>query len=313
MQNNQNQKITNASKDASQNNWVDNLAPNWAKPYLRLARLDRPIGIWLLFWPCVFSLFLATIAKDQTTINWLYLVLFFIGAVVMRGAGCTFNDIVDKDIDDKVERTRSRPIPSGQVSVKKALAFLVAQLLIGLLILLQFNLFTILLGASSLILVLIYPFMKRITYWPQLFLGLAFSWGALIGWSAIFGSLSLAPVLLYLGAIMWTIGYDTIYAMQDIEDDVMIGVKSTARLFGEKSHFIISLFYLAAISLYSIAGFVAGASSIFFFALILPAIILFWQIKTLKPNDNNNALKRFKANHYVGLTLSLALILEILI
>jgi len=317
MQNNQNQKNTatnkDANKDASQNNWVDNLAPNWAKPYLRLARLDRPIGIWLLFWPCVFSLLLATIAKDQTAINWFYLVLFFIGAVVMRGAGCTFNDIIDRDIDGKVERTRSRPIPSGQVSVKKALAFLVSQILIGLLILLQFNLFTILLGASSLILVAIYPFMKRITYWPQLFLGLAFSWGALIGWSAIFGSLALAPILLYIGAIMWTIGYDTIYAMQDLEDDAMIGVKSTARLFGEKSHLIISLFYLGAISLYSVAGFVAGAGNIFFLTLILPAIILFWQIKTLKPNDNKNALKRFKANHYVGLTLSLALFLEILI
>jgi 4-hydroxybenzoate polyprenyltransferase len=299
--------------DASNDNWVDSFAPNWAKPYLRLARLDRPIGIYLLFWPCVFSLLLANIAVPELTINWLYLILFFIGATVMRGAGCTFNDIVDRDIDKKVARTQLRPIPSGQVSVKKAIIFLLAQSLIGLIILLQFNLFTIILGASSLLLVAIYPFMKRITYWPQLFLGLAFSWGALIGYSSQTSSLSIATILLYIGSIMWTIGYDTIYAMQDIEDDAMIGVKSTARLFGKNSRLIISLFYIATIILWLLAGLFAGASLIYILALALPASLLIWQIKTLKPQSQKNALIRFKANHYVGLTLSFALILEVLL
>ncbi len=299
--------------DATQNNWVDRFSPSWAKPYLRLMRLDRPIGIWLLFWPCVFSFLLANIKDPNISINWYFLLLFLIGAMVMRSAGCTFNDIVDRNIDKKVARTRSRPIPSGQVSVKKAIIFLLAQLLIGLLILVQFNFFTIILGASSLILVAIYPFMKRITWWPQLFLGLAFSWGALIGWSSIFGSLGLAPVFLYIGSIMWTIGYDTIYAMQDIEDDAMIGVKSTARLFGENSKLIIALFYLATILFWLISGLFAGAGIIFLIALTLPIALLFWQVKTLKPSNNQNALIRFKANHYVGLTLSAALFLEVLI
>ncbi len=298
-------KIADANKD----NWVDRFAPSFAKPYLRLMRLDRPIGFWLLFWPCVFSLFLANIAQSEAIINWLYLALFFIGAIVMRGAGCTFNDIVDRDIDRKVARTRLRPIASGQVSVKKATIFLVAQLLIGLIILLQFNLFTILLGASSLILVIIYPFMKRITWWPQLFLGLAFSWGALIGWSAVFGSLSLAPILLYIGCILWTIGYDTIYAMQDIEDDALIGVKSTAILFSKNTTAIVALFYIGAFSLWISAGLVAGARTSFLQGSIIAALILVWQVLNLNSAKQGNALLRFKANHFVGLALSLALYL----
>ncbi len=296
--------------DAKQNNWVDRFAPNWTKPYLRLMRLDRPIGVWLLFWPCAFSLFLTNIAQEEFSFNFYYLILFLLGAIIMRGAGCTFNDIVDKDIDKKVARTRLRPIASGQVSIKKAIIFLILQLLIGLIILLQFNFFTIILGATSLILVAIYPFMKRITWWPQLFLGLAFSWGALMGWAAIFGSLSLAPILLYFGSIAWTIGYDTIYAMQDIEDDAMIGVKSTARLFGKHTKKIVALFYFAALFLWALAGYFAGAKTWLFLLLFIPLILLLWQVKTLKPNDSKGALKRFKVNHYVGLTLSLALIVE---
>ncbi len=302
--------------DAQRNNWVDRFMPAFSKPYLRLMRLDRPIGFWLLFWPCVFSLFLANIAKAQSEINYYYLFLFFVGAIIMRGAGCTFNDIIDKDIDKKIARTRSRPIASAQISVKSATIFLLAQLLLGLIILLQFNLFTVLLGASSLILVVIYPFMKRITWWPQLFLGLAFSWGALIGWAANFGALSLAPLLLYIGTVFWVIGYDTIYALQDIEDDALVGVKSTARLFGANSKLFIGLFYLAAIIFWLLAAIIAQVGAIFFVTFLLPVIILLWQILTLenfqanKAPNPKNALTRFKANHYVGLALSLAFLLE---
>ena len=231
-----------AVPDAQRGNWVDHYAPDWLKPYARLARWDRPIGFWLLFWPCGFALGLAAVANPSANFDWKALILMFVGAVLMRGAGCTFNDIVDRDIDDKVARTRLRPIPSGQVTTKQALAFLVLQALLGLVVLLQFNPMTVGLGVASLLLVAIYPFMKRITWWPQLFLGLAFSWGALVGWTSQTGSLDLPPLVLYLGCILWVIGYDTIYALQDVEDDALIGVKSTARLFGTRAREIVALF-----------------------------------------------------------------------
>src|SRR5882757_5338783 len=215
----------------STGNWVDTLAPSWFRPYLRLARADRPIGAWLLLLPCWWSAALAAIATGQPIPDPSHLALFFVGAFVMRGAGCTWNDIVDRDLDAKVARTRSRPIPSGQVSVKAAAVFLVAQALVGLAVLLQFNRFTILVGISSLGIVAIYPLMKRFVSWPQLVLGLAFSWGALMGWAAVFSRLEAPALLLYAGSIAWVIGYDTIYAHQDREDDALIGVKSTARLF----------------------------------------------------------------------------------
>src|SRR5215510_11976062 len=218
----------------STGNWVDGLAPAWARPYLRLARLDRPIGSWLLLMPCWWSVALAAVhARSQ--VNVWHLFLFFVGAFAMRGAGCTWNDIVDRDLDAKVERTRSRPIPSGQVSVQAAAGFLVAQALVGLLVLLQFNGFAIATGIASLAVVAIYPFMKRITYWPQIFLGLAFSWGALMGWAAVFGRLDPPAFLLYAGSIAWVMHYDTIYAHQDREDDALVGVKSTARLFEQRT------------------------------------------------------------------------------
>src|SRR5215216_7869662 len=216
----------------STGNWVDSRAPGWARPYLRLARLDRPIGSWLLLLPCWWSAGLAAIAARQT-VNVSHLLLFFVGAFAMRGAGCTWNDIVDRDLDARVERTRSRPIPSGQVSVGAAAAFLVLQALVGLAVLLQFNRFTILVGLASLVVVAIYPFMKRITYWPQIVLGLAFSWGALMGWAAVFADLDAPALMLYAGSVLWVIGYDTIYAHQDKEDDAIVGVRSTARLFGD--------------------------------------------------------------------------------
>ena len=215
-------------------NWVDSLAPAVTRPYLRLARLDRPIGSWLLLMPCWWSLGIAAIRADHLPSLW-HVVLFFAGAFAMRGAGCTWNDLVDRDLDGLVERTRSRPIPSGQVTVAQATIFMLAQALIGLLVLIQFNFFTVITGLVSLAVVVIYPFMKRITYWPQIFLGLAFSWGALMGWPAMFGRLDAPALVLYLGSISWVIGYDTIYAHQDREDDLLIGIKSTALLFGENT------------------------------------------------------------------------------
>src|SRR5437016_1762512 len=243
-------------------NWVDSLAPSWSRPYLRLARLDRPIGSWLLLLPCWWSAGLAAVAAREQVNVW-HVVLFFIGAFAMRGAGCTWNDIVDRDLDAQVERTRSRPIPSGQVSVAAAFAFLVLQALIGLAVLLQFNRFTILTGIASLAIVAVYPFMKRVTYWPQIALGLAFSWGALMGWPAVFARLDLPAYLLYAGAICWVIAYDTIYAHQDREDDALVGIKSTALLFRQRTKPMLALFYSLAIVLIAISGWSAGAGFAF--------------------------------------------------
>lgn len=228
----------------------------------------------------------------------------------MRGAGCTLNDLADRDIDEKIERTRSRPLPSGQVKSWQALLFLSLLALVGLIILLQFNNFTVWLGVASLGLVIIYPFMKRITWWPQLFLGFAFSYGALMGWAAVFGALFLPPILLYIGCILWVIGYDTIYALQDIEDDAMVGVKSTARLFGRHARALVALFYTAGFGFWAWAGWSAGAGNYFLIALTLPAALLIWQVATLQPDSPGNALNRFKANHYVGIALTLAFWIE---
>ena len=304
---------TGSVADAQRDNWVDRYAPDWLKPYARLARWDRPIGFWLLFWPCGFSLGMAALRDPVAGFNWWALALCLIGAVVMRGAGCTFNDIVDRDIDDKVERTRLRPIPSGQVSVRNAILFMLAQSLIGLLVLLQFNTFTVAVGAASLVLVAIYPFMKRVTWWPQFFLGLAFSWGALVGWTSQTGALSLPPVLLYIGCILWTIGYDTIYALQDIEDDALIGVKSTARLFGRRARVMVTLFYSAAVAFWLTAAVHTGAGAVFQVALLAAVAILGWQVMTLDSKKDGNALARFKANHWVGVALTGAFILEWLV
>src|SRR6516165_8846555 len=227
-------------------NWVDTLAPPWSRPYLRLARLDRPIGSWLLLLPCWWSAALAAgLAHDLSPLPRV-IALFFVGAFAMRGAGCTWNDITDRDLDAMVERTRSRPIPAGQVSVAQAFVFLVVQALIGLAVLLQFNRFAEATGIASLAIVAVYPFMKRITWWPQAVLGLAFSWGALLGFAVILGRIDAAALVLYAGSIAWVIGYDTIYAHQDAEDDALIGVKSTARLFGQRTHQALVAFYALA-------------------------------------------------------------------
>src|SRR5271169_6131744 len=271
-------------------NWVDGLAPPFARPYLRLARLDRPIGSWLLLMPCWWSVGLTGMRVEQFPSLW-HIVLFFIGAFAMRGAGCTWNDLVDRNLDGLVERTRSRPIPSGQVTVAEATVFMLAQALIGLLVLVQFNRFTVLTGLCSLLVVAIYPFMKRITYWPQVVLGLAFSYGALMGWPAAFGRLGWPAIVLYAGSISWVIGYDTIYAHQDREDDLLIGIKSTALLFG-------------------VAGLMAGGGLIFVLGLIAFAAHLAWQVMRLDINDPAHCLKLFKSNRDAGLILFAAMLLE---
>jgi 4-hydroxybenzoate polyprenyltransferase len=293
----------------STGNWVDGVAPAWARPYLRLARLDRPIGSWLLLMPCWWSVGLAAVhARSQ--VNLWHVLLFFVGAFAMRGAGCTWNDIVDRDLDARVERTRSRPIPSGQVTVAAAAAFLALQALVGLAVLLQFNRFTIYVGFASLAVVAVYPFMKRITYWPQIVLGLAFSWGALMGWPATFARLDLPAFLLYAGAISWVIGYDTIYAHQDREDDALIGIKSTALLFRERTKPMLALFYTLAVALIALAGWSAGAGLVFALGLLAFAAHLAWQIARLNVDDPVNCLVVFKSNRDAGLILFVGLVLD---
>ncbi len=296
--------------DAPKGNLVDRYAPAATRPYARLARFDRPIGWWLLLWPCWWSAALAAGAAGSAYPDPWHLALFMVGAIVMRGAGCTYNDILDRDIDDKVERTRSRPIPSRQVRPRQAKLWMVALCLVGFLVLIQFNVPTILLGVCSLAVVAVYPLAKRVTHWPQVVLGFAFSWGALVGWSAVFGSLSLAPVLLYFGAIAWTIGYDTIYAHQDKEDDAVVGVKSTALLFGPRTKPMLVLFYGLATALLAGAFLAAGAGPLAFLGLVLFAGHLAWQIGTLDIADGSNCLARFRANGSAGWILFAGLVAD---
>lgn len=286
--------------DAVKRHWVDTRLPPWARPYARLARWERPIGWWLLLWPCWWSAALAAIAAGSPWPNPWHLALFLIGAIAMRGAGCTFNDLVDEDIDAKVERTRSRPIPAGQVSRGQAKLFMGLQALVGAAVLIQFNLFTILLGLASLLVVAIYPFMKRFTNWPQLFLGFAFSWGALMGWAAAFGRLDWAPILLYAGGIAWTIGYDTIYAHQDKEDDAMVGVRSTARLFGAWTKPALALLYGLATVLFMLAAVMVDAGPLAFAGFAVGALHLVWQIIVLDIDDPDQCLKLFRSNTLYG-------------
>src|SRR5664279_4119426 len=263
-------------------NWVDTHAPQWSRPYLRLARLDRPIGSWLLLLPCWWSAALAAGVAGSIAALPLQILLFFVGAFAMRGAGCTWNDITDRDLDALVERTRSRPIPAGQVGVPQAAIFLVAQALIGLAVLLQFNRFAIATGIASLVIVAVYPFMKRITWWPQIVLGLAFSWGALMGFAVILGRIDATALVLYAGSIAWVIGYDTIYAHQDTEDDALIGIKSTALLFGARTRPALVAFYALAVALIGVALWLAGARWPAGIGLAAFAAHLVWQIIRLE-------------------------------
>jgi 4-hydroxybenzoate polyprenyltransferase len=292
--------------DIRRGNWVDRFLPSALAPYARLARLDRPIGTWLLLFPGWWSLALAAPAKPDL---WL-MALFAIGALLMRGAGCTFNDIVDREFDGRVARTATRPIPSGAVSVRRATLFLVLQLLLALIILLQMNRFTIALGAGSLALVATYPFMKRITYWPQAFLGLTFNWGALLGWAAATGTLNAPAFLLYAGGIAWTLFYDTIYAHQDKEDDALIGVKSTALKLGASTRPWLILFAVVALGFWIAAFAAAGLGWAADLGLAAAALLLAYQIRATNFDDPADCLAKFKAHRWLGWMLLAGILLS---
>ncbi len=295
--------------DARPQSLVLRLTPDFALPFVQLARLDRPAGWQLLLAPCWQATALAGLAAHRGPNLW-HLVLFLIGAIAMRGAGCTYNDILDRKLDAGVERTRGRPLPSGRVSVRAAAIFLVAQALAGLAVLLTFNPFSIWLGVASLGIVAVYPLMKRVTSWPQAALGLAFSWGALMGWSASFASLALAPVLLYFSAFCWTIGYDTVYAMQDARDDAIVGIRSTARLFGAKARLGIAIFYAAAAALALAAILIAGGGPIAVIGWLAYAGHLGWQLSQVEGADPATALRLFRSNRDAGLILFAGIALQ---
>jgi 4-hydroxybenzoate polyprenyltransferase len=301
--------------DAPNRHWVYRVLPRAIWPYAQLARWDRPIGWQLLLWPCWWSAALAASAYPRPGDPLLsllpaplYLVLFLIGAIAMRGAGCSYNDIVDQDIDSQVERTRSRPLPSGQTTRRRAWLFLVLQALVGLAVLLQFNSFAILLGVCSLGIVAVYPFMKRISNWPQLFLGLAFSWGALMGWAVEFGDLDGPAIMLYIGSILWVIGYDTIYAHQDKEDDAIVGVRSTARLFGDNTKTWLAGLYGGTLICFAIAFASAQAPVVALAGLIAAGAHMARQIAVLDIDDPDQCLRLFRSNNQVGWLIFLGLI-----
>ena len=282
--------------------WVDRL-PQWLRPFAVLARWDRPIGTWLLLWPCWWAVALAPGWPDLRL-----LALFAIGAIAMRGAGCVINDLADRDLDAKVARTRHRPLASGRLSAGQAVAFLILQLLVGLIVLLNLNRFSVVLGLASMPLVIAYPFMKRITWWPQAFLGLTFNWGALVGWSAVTGELAAPAVTLYVAGILWTLGYDTIYAHQDKVDDALIGVKSSARWLGAATIPWLWRFYAAALLLIALAGWLVAMGPGFYLMLLLAGGHLVWQVRTLDLDDPMSCLARFRSNRAFGLLVFLALL-----
>jgi 4-hydroxybenzoate polyprenyltransferase len=304
--------------DAPSDNWVYRILPPWLWPYAQLARWDRPIGWQLLMWPCFWSVALAANAAaaagsfsgGQTIYH---LILYFLGSVAMRGAGCAYNDLVDHKIDMEVARTRSRPLPSGRVTRTQTKIFIVLQALVGLAVLLQFNWFAVILGILSLGIVALYPFAKRFTDWPQFFLGLAFSWGALMGWAGTFGTLSLAAVSLYVASVVWTIGYDTIYAHQDKEDDELIGVRSTARLFGDRTRQWLIGLYGLTLALMLLAFVLAGVGPLAYLGLLIAAGMFAWQIVKLDINDGDQCLYLFKSNNRVGLIIFAGLFVSLLV
>jgi 4-hydroxybenzoate polyprenyltransferase len=287
--------------DIRAGDWADRYAPSAFRPYIRLARLDRPIGTWLLLFPGWWAI---AMAADRWP-DWGLLALFGIGAVAMRGAGCTLNDLVDRDFDAKVARTRTRPLPSGAVTPTQALIFLVLQLAIGAAVLFSFNRFAVGVGFAVLALIATYPFMKRITYWPQFFLGLNFNWGALLGWAAVRGSLEWTPALLYLGGIAWTLGYDTIYAHQDKEDDVLIGVKSSALALGSRTRPWLFIFYGIAVALWASAGVSGGFPWPFYLGLLAAGLHLVWQAARVDTDSPEDCLAKFRSNRAVGWALLL--------
>jgi 4-hydroxybenzoate polyprenyltransferase len=293
--------------DIRRGDWVDRLVPAALRPYFRLARLDRPIGTWLLLFPCWWSIALAAPPGGGPNIR--LLVLFAVGALVMRGAGCTINDMADREFDRRVTRTASRPMASGAVSMRGALVFLAVQLLIGLVILLQLSPLAIALGVASLALVVTYPFMKRVTYWPQAFLGLTFNWGALMGYAAATDRLDAAPLLLYAAGIAWTLVYDTIYAHQDKEDDALIGIRSTALKFGAATRRWLVPFAIAMTLLLAAMIAAAGLGLFAWLALIGVAGHLAWQIATVDFDNPADCLAKFHSNRKIGWILLIGIIL----
>lgn len=278
------------------------ILPAGVRPYVTMMRLDRPIGAWLVFWPGAWAVALAGMGNNGIAlILWLAL-----GALVMRGAGCVYNDIVDRDLDRKVERTRLRPLASGRIPVRNAWLQIVGLSLIGLVVLLQLRPIAQLISLASLVLVAIYPFMKRITWWPQLWLGFVFSWAALVGWPAVTGSVDLPMLLLYAGSISWVIGYDTIYALQDREDDALIGIKSSALALGPHARLGIGIFYVGALVLWAAALWTVDPYPLALAALLPVALHLGWQVVALKTNDGADALAKFRSNRFAGVLMFLA-------
>jgi 4-hydroxybenzoate polyprenyltransferase len=302
-------RVATVLPDARPASWVLRLTPDFALPFVQLARLDRPIGWQLLLAPCWQATALAGLALHRGPNLW-HLVLFLIGAIAMRGAGCTYNDILDRKLDARVERTRDRPLPSGRVTIGAAAAFLIAQALVGLAVLLGFNRFSIGLGIASLGVVAVYPLMKRITSWPQATLGLAFSWGALMGWSATFAGLAAPALLLYFSAFAWTIGYDTIYALQDARDDAIVGIRSTARLFGARAQLGVGLFYAASAALALIAIESVGGGAIALLGWLAFSAHLAWQVMRIDGANAARALVLFRSNRDAGLILFVGIALQ---
>jgi 4-hydroxybenzoate polyprenyltransferase len=294
--------------DMPADHWVERYVPDAIRPYFKLARIDRPIGTWLLLLPAWWSLILASPGVADPTGTVAFFAIFGVGAIIMRGAGCTFNDIVDRDFDAQVARTSTRPVASGAIPVRRAIIFLVLQLTAALGILLSFNRFTIALGAASLVLVFTYPFMKRITYWPQAFLGITFNWGALMGFSAVTGALGAEAFALYAAGFFWTLGYDTIYAHQDKEDDVRLGVKSSALRLGDETRPYLFAFYGLAIACLALAGHLAALAWPYFVGLALGLAQLFWQAGKVDLDSSIDCLVKFRTNRNFGLIVLAGLI-----
>jgi len=280
---------------------------NKIKIFIELTRLNKPIGFMLLFWPCLWGLTLALNQTKEFGLFIKYIILFFVGSVLMRSAGCIFNDITDKDFDKKVDRTKNRPIPSGRISTQESFVYIILLCLVAFIILIQFNFLTIILGLLSIPLAFSYPYMKRLTYWPQLFLGLTFNWGILLGWTALKGEISLEPILLYIAAIFWTLGYDTIYGFQDIYDDEIIGVKSTSIKFKENYKLFIGLCYFICVLFLIILGFLEENKMYYFTFLIFPVMHLLYQMTRLDKNNSNSCLIIFKSNNFFGFLVFLTL------
>lgn len=295
-----------SASDIPRGNWLDRFVPASARPYARLMRLDRPIGTWLLLLPGWWALAMAE--QPGSWPNPLWVALFGVGAILMRGAGCVINDLFDRDFDSQVARTADRPLASGAIRVRTALVFLAALLLVSFGILVQFNLFAMMIGALSLALIVPYPLMKRITWWPQAWLGLTFNWGALLGWAVVRGEIEPATLVLYAAGFFWTLGYDTIYAHQDKEDDALVGIKSTARLLGTNSRPWIAGFYIVCIALLALSGWMAQVGWPFWIGLAIGAGHLAWQARTIDFNDPKDCLAKFRANRDFGLIIFAAAI-----